>query len=49
MSTYWDISTLGSNEDWKVMLQDMDKLCDSVPESQKKKFIKNNGKPLRLF
>lgn len=40
MSTYWDISTLGSNEDWKVMLQEMDKLCDSVPESQKENLSK---------
>lgn len=36
MSTYWDISTLGNNEDWETLLQDMDKLCDSVPENQKK-------------
>lgn len=36
MSTYWDVSTFGSNEDWKAMVQDMDKLCDCVSESQKK-------------
>ena len=36
MSTYWDISTLGNNEDWETLLQDMDKLCDSLPENQKK-------------
>ena len=36
MSTYWNISTLGNNEDWETLLQDMDKLCDSVSENQKK-------------
>ena len=35
MLTYCDISKFRNNEGQEVLLQDMDKLCDSVSENQK--------------